>query len=125
MPESGTRNVLLILAAAALLVAAGINILAGLQTLADKPSLLDEGMVSAAVNYWGWSSIVFGVVQAVAAILIFNHKREGAAVGYAMIVLAAVYWLADISVQRWQSVLALIALALTAALIAIGRESLE
>ena len=125
MPDSGERNILLVLAAAALLVAAGINILSGLQTLADKPNLLDEGLVSAAVNYWGWSSIVFGFVEAVAAILIFNHKREGAAIGYAMILLAAVYWLADISVQRWQSVLALIALAITAALIAVGREDLE
>lgn len=125
MTDVQERNIGLMVAAAALLVGAGINILSGLQTLSDKPGLLQEGMVTSAVNYFAWSSLAFGIIEAVAAIMIFNHKREGAAVGYAMIVLAAVYWLADISVQRWQSVLALVALAATAALIAVSRDALE
>lgn len=125
MADAQARNIGLMVAAAALLVGAGINILSGLQTLADRPSLLQEGMVTAAVNYWAWSSLAFGIIEAVAAIMIFNHQREGAAIGYAMIVLAAVYWLADISVQRWQSVLALVALAATAVLIAVSRDALE
>jgi hypothetical protein len=124
MPEAKARNIALVLAAALLGVGAVINLVSGAQTFIDRPSIIEEGAVPAAVTYWGLSSLAFGAIQAVGALLLLQHRREGEVIAYVMAVLAAVYWIASITVRPFHSIVALAALGIMVILVGTNRASL-
>lgn len=122
MSDTQTRNAGLIIAGAILFVAAFINILTGVQVIMDRPNLVQEGYLTAAVNNYAWSTLAFGVIEAVGAVLLLRRMREGAAITYVMVVLGAVYWIAELSVHPINSIVALVVLAATAILVAMNRD---
>lgn len=97
---------MLTLVAALLLVGAALNIGSGLVNLVDQSSSTNDGAL-ATITYWGLSSIVFGVVQAVGALLLFRRRREGAAVVYVVAVLDAAYWIPELSFRPLPTMLVL------------------
>lgn len=125
MSETKTGNATLVIAGAILFVAALANIVTGVQVIMDRPNLVQEGYLTAAVNNYAWSTLAFGVIEAIGAVLLLQRKREGAAIAYVMVVLGGVYWMAELPVYPINSIVALIALAATAIIVLIHRDQFE
>jgi len=126
MTETKGRNVGLVIAGAILFVAAALNLFTGFRTLSDKSNLAQQlEVTNAALNHYAWSAFAFGIIEAVAAVLLLQRRREGAAVTYTVVVMAAVYWLADLAVRPGIAIVALVALAAVTALTVMNRADFE
>jgi hypothetical protein len=85
-------------AAIMFLIAGASNVLWGIAALDKKEYLPEDGLLFADLTAWGWVSLLWGLGQLVASVLLFTRNEWAGAAALVMATLSALFWLFAIPV---------------------------
>lgn len=74
------------------LVAGFANVIWGIGALADKEYLPEDGLLFSSLTFWGWISLIWGIVLLVGSYLVLTESPSGRTVGIALAVVSAIFW---------------------------------
>lgn len=64
----------------------------GIGALADKEYLPEDGLLFSSLTFWGWISLIWGIVLLVGSYLVLTESPSGRTVGIALAVVSAIFW---------------------------------
>src|SRR3954453_1422535 len=79
-------------------LAGASNLLWGFGALDDKKYLPKEGLLASNLHFWGWLSIIWGVMALAGGVLLFMRNPWSAGVALVLATLNALFWLFAIPV---------------------------
>lgn len=86
--------------AGVLFVLAGVaNILWGIGALDTKEYLPEGGLLFSSLTFWGWVSIIWGVLQLVGSYLLLTRSASAPSYGVVLATVSAVFWMFSLPVS--------------------------
>ena len=75
------------------IIAGASNLLWGFAALDSKQYLPEGGLLFSSLDFWGWVSIIWGVLALIGASLLLSRSAGAVGFGVTMATLSAIFWL--------------------------------
>jgi hypothetical protein len=84
-----------------LLIVGGFNLIDGIAALAQKEYFNESGLLYENLTFWGWLSLIVGILQILAAFLVFARSFAGAVIGIFLAAVSAFFAFLAIGAYPW------------------------
>ena len=92
MESSTTHNGWVTFAGIMFVVAGFANVIWGIGALANKDYLPESGLLFSTLTFWGWISLIWGVILLVGSYLLLTDSPNGRTLGIVLAVISAIFW---------------------------------
>jgi hypothetical protein len=91
-----------------LVIVGGFNLIEGIAALVQKSYFNESGLIYENLRFWGWWLLIIGIVQILAAVLVFMRSTTGAVLGIFIAAVSAFFAFFAIGAYPWWAITILV-----------------